>query len=57
MKKNQDPKAEDIEFLLHTFPHLRIAYIDNIRLNRSGAAVFYSVLIKSDGNGGVEEIY
>lgn len=57
MKKNQDPKAEDIEFLLHTFPHLRIAYIDTIRLNRSGAAVFYSVLIKSDGNGGVEEIY
>eukprot|EP00979_Chaetoceros_neogracilis_P015538 scaffold6112_cov265-Chaetoceros_neogracile.AAC.1 len=57
MKKNQDPKAEDIEELLHRYPHLRIAYIDNIRLNRSGTAVSYSVLIKSDGNGGVEEIY
>jgi len=57
MKKNQDPKAEDIEELLHRYSHLRIAYIDSIRLNRSGAAVCYSVLIKSDGNGGVEEIY
>jgi len=57
MKKNQDPKAEDIEDLLHRYPHLRIAYIDTIRLNRTGAAIYYSVLIKSDGNGKVEEIY
>lgn len=57
MKKNQDSKAEDIENLLHTYPHLRIAYIDSIRLNRSGAAVTYSVLIKSDGMGGIQEIY
>jgi len=57
MKKEQDPKAEDIEELLHRYPHLRIAYIDSIRLNRAGAAVSYSVLIKSDGSGGVEEIY
>lgn len=57
MKKNQDPKADDIEELLHRFPHLRISYIDSIRLNRSGAAVSYSVLMKSDGNGGIQEIY
>jgi 1,3-beta-glucan synthase component. len=57
MKKNQDPKAEDIENLLHRFPHLRISYIDSIRLNRSGAAVSYSVLMKSDGMGGIQEIY
>lgn len=57
MKKNQDSKAEDIEELLHRYPHLRVAYIDTIRLNRAGAAVSYSVLIKSDGNGCIEEIY
>jgi callose synthase len=57
MKKNQDPKADDIEELLHRFPHLRISYIDNIRLDRSGASASYSVLIKSDGMGGVQEIY
>jgi len=56
-KKNQDPKAEDIEHLMHSFPHLRIAYIDAIRLNRAGASVYYSVLLKSDGKGGIEEIY
>uniref|UniRef100_A0A7S1ZKM7 1,3-beta-glucan synthase n=1 Tax=Ditylum brightwellii TaxID=49249 RepID=A0A7S1ZKM7_9STRA len=57
MKKNQDSKAEDIENLMHRFPHLRIAYIDSIRLNRAGAAVFYSVLVKSDGNGKIQEVY
>lgn len=57
MKRNQDPKADDIEALLHRFPHLRVAYIDNIRINRSGASVYYSVLVKSDGKGGVQEIY
>jgi callose synthase len=57
MKRNQDPKADDIEALLHRFPHLRVAYIDNIRLNRDGAAVYYSVLVKSDGRGNVLEVY
>lgn len=57
MKKNQDSKAEDIENLMHTFPHLRIAYIDCIRLNRAGESIYYSVLVKSDGNGGIQEIY
>ena len=56
-KKNQDPKAEDIEDLMHQFPLLRVAYIDTIRVNRAGATVYYSVLVKSDGNGGIEEIY
>lgn len=57
MKRNQDPKADDIEDLMHKFPHLRIAYIDNVKINRSGASVFYSVLVKSDGRGEVKEIY
>ncbi|KAL3922916.1 MAG: hypothetical protein SGILL_001947 [Bacillariaceae sp.] len=57
MKRNQDPKADDIEALLHRYPHLRVAYIDNIRLNRDGAAVFYSVLVKSDGRGNIHEVY
>lgn len=57
MKRNQDPKADDIDALMHRFPHLRVAYIDNIRLNREGAAVYYSVLVKSDRRGGVVEVY
>jgi len=57
MKRNQDPKADDIEALMHRFPHLRIAYIDTKRLNRSGDSVFNSVLVKSDGKGSIKEIY
>ena len=57
MKRNQDSKADDIEALLHRFPHLRVAYIDNIRINRAGASINYSVLVKSDGKGGIQEIY
>ena len=57
MKKNQDSKAEDIENLMHRFPHLRVAYIDSVRLNRAGATDYYSVLVKSDGKGGIGEIY
>ena len=57
MKKNQDSKADDIDQLMHRYPHLRVAYIDNIRLNRAGASAFYSVLVKSDGCGGIQEIY
>jgi callose synthase len=57
MKRNQDSKADDIEALLHRFPHLRVAYIDTIRINRAGESVFYSVLVKSDGKGGIQEIY
>ena len=57
MKRNQDKKAEDIEDLLHTYPHLRVAYIDNVRVNRRGASINYSVLVKSNGKGKIEEIY
>ena len=57
MKRNQDPKADDIEELMHRFPHLRIAYIDNVHVNRYGRSVYYSVLVKSDGRGGIQEVY
>ena len=57
MKRNQDSKADDIDFLMHRYPHLRVAYIDSIRLNRSGASVFFSVLVKSDGKGKIQEVY
>jgi callose synthase len=57
MKRNQDPKADDIEALMHRFPLLRVAYIDSVRLNRSGVSVFYSCLVKSDRQGGIQEVY
>eukprot|EP00980_Cylindrotheca_fusiformis_P030196 scaffold24531_cov122-Cylindrotheca_fusiformis.AAC.5 len=57
MKRNQDPKADDIDALMHRFPHLRVAFIDTIRINRAGASVCYSVLVKSNGKGGIQEIY
>ena len=57
MKRNQDSKADDIKALMHRFLHLRIAYHDNVRINRSGASAFYSVLVKSDGKGSIKEIY
>lgn len=57
MKRNQDPKADDIEALMHRFPLLRVAYIDSVRLNRSGVSVFYSCLVKSDRKGGIQEVY
>uniref|UniRef100_A0A7S4EG16 1,3-beta-glucan synthase n=1 Tax=Pseudo-nitzschia australis TaxID=44445 RepID=A0A7S4EG16_9STRA len=57
MKRNQDPKADDIDALMHRHPHLRIAYIDSVRLNRDGAALYYSVLVKSDGKGNILEVY
>eukprot|EP00529_Nitzschia_sp_RCC80_P002602 CAMPEP_0113499794 /NCGR_PEP_ID=MMETSP0014_2-20120614/31949_1 /TAXON_ID=2857 /ORGANISM="Nitzschia sp." /LENGTH=2183 /DNA_ID=CAMNT_0000394015 /DNA_START=271 /DNA_END=6822 /DNA_ORIENTATION=- /assembly_acc=CAM_ASM_000159 len=57
MKRNQDSKADDIEALMHRYPHLRVAYIDSIRVNRAGASVYYSVLVKSDGHGDIIEVY
>lgn len=57
MKRDQDPKADDIDQLMHRYPHLRIAYIDSVRLNRSGEMAFYSCLVKSNGNGKIQEIY
>ena len=60
MKKDQDSKADDIDDLMHRFPHLRVAYIDNVRnINKrdGGDSIFYSVLVKSDGAGCIQEIY
>jgi hypothetical protein len=36
---------------MHRYPRMRVAYIDNICINRSGESIFYSVLVKSDGHG------
>jgi callose synthase len=57
MKRNQDPKADDIDALMHRFPLLRVAYIDSVRVNRSGDSVYYSCLVKSDCKGGIQEVY
>jgi callose synthase len=60
-KKNNDQKAADIEFLLEMFPHLRVAYIDQVRMKYSKDQAFYSVLVKSvtaqDGTKSIEEVY
>lgn len=48
MKKTQDSKADDIEFLLAKYPNLRVAYIDTIRMNKSGDLLYFSVLVKHD---------
>ena len=42
---------------MHRYLHLRVAYIVNIRLNRAGASAFYSVLLKCDGCGSIQERY
>lgn len=60
MKKSMDHKAADIEFLLSRFPNLRVAYIDEVRVNRAGDTNFYSVLIKHDPQSkgtGVQEVF
>ena len=57
MKRDQDSKADDIEELMHRFPHMRVAYIDSVRDIRTGAMAFYSCLVKSNGNGKVQELY
>lgn len=57
MKRDQDPKADDIEDLMHRFPHMRVAYIDSVRNIRSGDMAFYSCLVKSNGNGKIQELY
>jgi callose synthase len=57
MKRDQDSKADDIDALLHRFPHLRVAYIDTVRVNRAGTSVYYSCLVKSDGKGNIIEVY
>ncbi|TMW60587.1 hypothetical protein Poli38472_000629 [Pythium oligandrum] len=57
-KRNNDPKAQDIEFLLHRFPNLRVAYIDEIRVNYQKEQSYFAVLIKgTEELGKIEEIY
>ncbi|TFJ83846.1 hypothetical protein NSK_004943 [Nannochloropsis salina CCMP1776] len=57
LKKEQDSKADDIDFLLRRFPSLRVAYIDE-RQSKSGESSFFSVLIRANDAGtGIEEIY
>lgn len=66
MKKNQDPKADDIEFLLRRFSSLRVAYIDEVRVSTRGEAntdrnssnlEYFSVLIKAGDGGEIQEVY
>jgi len=57
MKKDQDSKADDIDALMHRFPHMRVAYIDSVRHQRSGQMAFYSCLVKSNGDGKIQELY
>ncbi|DBA01290.1 TPA: hypothetical protein N0F65_001795 [Lagenidium giganteum] len=57
-KRNNDPKAKDIEFLLHRFPNLRVAYIDEVRVNYQKEQSYFTVLIKGGEElGTVEEVY
>jgi callose synthase len=41
MKKNQDPKADDIERLLKRFPNLRVAYIDEVIISCNDQYIYY----------------
>ncbi|TYZ59537.1 hypothetical protein PybrP1_003455 [[Pythium] brassicae (nom. inval.)] len=57
-KRNNDPKAKDIEFLLHRFPNLRVAYIDEVRVNYQKEQSYFAVLIKGGEElGAVDEVY
>jgi len=59
-KRENDPKALDIEFLLHRHPSVRVAYIDTVKvpyvdpLKNPGQTLvreeYFSVLIKSERN-------
>lgn len=58
MKKNQDPKADDIDRLLKRFPNFRVAYIDECRVTHGTTTEFYSVLVKAqEDRKEVEEVY
>ena len=59
-RKDNDPKAADIEFMLHRFPNLRVAYIDQERALYTSNVSFYSVLVKSNGHAddpSIDEVY
>ncbi|DAZ99146.1 TPA: hypothetical protein N0F65_010230 [Lagenidium giganteum] len=48
------PQADDIDYLLKTYPNLRVAYVDTIKQDDGDR--FDSVLIKSEGNE-IAEVY
>jgi len=68
-KRENDPKAADIEFLLHRHPSLRVAYIDTEKVpyaSHPGSTLvkekYSSVLIKSErnpvtGHSEIKEVY
>lgn len=56
-KKHNDPKAADVEFLLRKFKNLRVAYIDEVRVNYCKEHSYFTVLIKADENGNPVEVY
>lgn len=57
-KRNNDQKAKDIEYLLHRFKNLRVAYIDEIRVNYQKEQSYFAVLIKgSEDISKPEEVY
>ncbi|GLE11127.1 hypothetical protein PINS_up023435 [Pythium insidiosum] len=50
-------QADDIDYLLQTYPNLRVAYVDTIKNGGDGGGDrFDSVLIKSE-NGEIAEVY
>jgi len=63
-KREMDQKAADIDYLLHRYPNLRVAYIDQnkvLKHDGQGKATvveeFYSVLVKGEKDGSVKEVY
>lgn len=49
-------QATDIDFLLHNYPNLRVAYVDTLPDEETGEDRFDTVLIKSE-NGEIVEVY
>ena len=67
-RRENDPKANDIDFLLHRYPSLRVAYIDSFKVpsrlpngQTTLTEEFYSILIKSErsptGSQEIKEVY
>ncbi|CAK4076109.1 unnamed protein product [Aphanomyces euteiches] len=49
-------QANDIDFLLQTYPNLRVAYVDTIPGGNNGANRYDTVLIKAEGDE-IAEVY
>lgn len=52
-RRENKPQADDIDYLLRTYPNLRVAYVDTIP-TQNGDPQFDTVLIKSEGQKIVE---